>query len=370
MHIRDFLAVKIAQKLEKGEVVESHLHPKDFVNSKGTSLFETYRSLWDSVNEYDMKITVDNTSVKNKFNQFIHFPFKEVANIMSDYVRKLLRFQLRFLFLPYTLRQAEAVSRLKKGYPDTDAYNLIKEIIRLCDTLDGFYTGALVDKLTANDKEALNRYIKSLTEKVYHLPVKVLWVITPRVLHTLTVYEPIVKLQHLDVAKAYLEKYKKEYGFEIRPLEEQIVEDITQLSSMNLIHPDVYLALENALYLLGIYYGPVEASKLFIDNVEYKIKRYLAKAREELGPKLIDEFRNELVAYKQPEVPKPTVEELYQTFLVYLNEYQTYGENLPRLLEAAEELRALPYKDVGHLPGLHAKLLLVENINPFSTLNK
>lgn len=364
------MSAQITRQLRQGELTESHVHPRDYVNSKGVSLFDTYRVLWNAVNEYDMKITVDTTTVANTFRRFIYFPFEEVARVMSDHVRKLLRFQLRFLFLPYTKRQAVAINRLKTQYPKTEQDKLaLNAIFEDCDKLDGFYTQSLIS-LSSADRMVLEKTVTSLNEKVFELNQKQLWIVLPRVTHTLSSTAKYLNESKTEVTLGYLDKYKKEYGYEILAFEDQLIEDITQLSSLNLIHPDVYLALEEALHLLELYYTPIAASKLFIDNVEYKIKRYLAKAREELGIGLIEEFRHPQQLIENQSEEKLTVEKQYKEFLILFNEYQTTGKGLYRLLEATAELKKLPYDEIEHLAGFAQKIAIVESINPFSTLDK
>lgn len=338
---------------------------KDTLNYKGSSLFEAYKALWDAIHDYDTGITPTNKAVEHAFNYLSTFPFDKVCEIMTDYVRKLVKQQLGLTYLPYTKQQQQALSNLLDKYPTTEQekqqiQQLMTVARKLIDVLPELpTTEALVSHTT------ILGYIDQLTEQLYKLEVRFLWIVSESVAYALAKAKTYLGRENVKVETAidYINLYHKRYGKPEKTLEQQLVEDISVLMMYNYPHPQMVLALENAEKVLDLYYTETDASKLFVDDMRYKIKRYIGHATEVLGSHLIQWFRQPPKV--ETEEPETTVEQQYQDFLTKLNHYQMYGDNLQAVLEAAKALKLLPYQQVAQLPNFITNMNIADNLQPF-----
>lgn len=292
-----------------------------------------------------------------------------MVRLFNDHFRKQLRFQLKHLFLSYTNKQWHAIDRLLNNYPGTkEQKESIETVIKITDKLTDLEASGIMDKDRLAIRHQVERLLVELCKRTFEIPKEHLWIVSDKVHHVLYITKGYYPYTETELTLGYLDKYHDVYPSERLPFEQQLVEDVTQLSILSFIHPEAVIALEKALDLFDLYYTEVEVSKLFIDDVVYKIKRYLAKARESLNKGLIDRFRNRQVALELNKVEDTTetVESLYRRFLDALNQYQVSGQGLYELLSLYHELQKRPYKEVMYLPGFSRKMALVSEINPFN----
>lgn len=366
----DFLTKQRIKRRTENGVTESYPVREDVFNYQGGSLFVAYKQLWDAVHDFDLGIAPNNTSVEHAFAGLSTFAIDDIVPLMTDYIRKLLRVQLGVLFLPYTIKQQNAIRRLRYLYPlqEEDKQRILK-LQAYAETLIRAMDVPYTDEEGLQKYRAFEHYITKLVNLLYTVPKDQLWVVYERAQYALWRTREYKKDDNkINTALEYLAKYKKQSTDLVdKTFEAQLVDDITTCLIYSYPHPEMVLALENALNILDLYYTQVEASKLFIYDVRHKIKRYLLNATNTLDPRLIEWFRNgqrhklDEEATKEPE----TIEHLYQVFLETLNHYQVTGKGYQSLVEQAYELKRRPYDDVRNLPSFIENMNIVENINPF-----
>lgn len=337
----------------------------------GVSLFASYKALWETVHEFDHTLSPNTIAIEHALSVLRTFPFDKVTDIMTDHVRKLTARFLGLMYLPYNTKQNHAIQHLMNHYPITDND---KDQITLIQTRSQRLKAFLDEEFKVKDKYPLRKQVKAfvseITDILYDIPVKYLWMIVDDLRHHLVLTKEFLGEDNAVLtALDYLFKYKesiRDKGFET--FEQQLVNDISILLSHKGYHPEIVIAFENALKVLSLYYTPVTASKLFIQDVEYLMKRYIAHAEKSLGERLMRWFREQRwkeTTIDQSEDNVDTVEDvykLYQLFLTTLNHYQQFGSQRKQLFEYATQLKALPYHMVAPLRGFATNMIIVDNI--------
>ena len=334
------------------------------VNYQGVSLLATYAALWKAVHEYDKHVTANNLTIEHYFNQLATFPFQDVVDLFSDYVRKLVRNFLGLMYLPYTQAQSTSIQHLRNSYPIEEED--VKHI-RLIRKYSRSLTEDVKQVITSSEiipNRPLSQHFDTLLKMVYDCPEKYLWIVKPDIETLMGLLERLfVKDNRIETLSKYLKGKFKDLP-QLKDFDGQLVEDITNCLLYTHPHPEMYLALENAKKILSLYYTPVDAAKLFIYNVEYKINRYLDSSYYKLDKYLIDWFRNPLNYQKEKEL---TIEQKYQRFLTVLDQYRSTGFDLKTVLEYGNELRNLPYDQVSELPGFVTNMKYVDQLNRSTT---
>ena len=309
-------------------------------------------------------MTANNLTIEHYFNQLATFPFQDVVDVFSDYVRKLVRNFLGLMYLPYTQTQSTSIQHLRNSYPINEED---VKLIRLIRKYSRSLTEDVKQVITSSEiipNRPLSQHFDTLLKMVYDCPEKNLWVIKPDIEVLMKLLERLfVKDNRIETLSKYLKGKFKDLP-QLKDFDGQLVEDITNCLLYTHPHPEMYIALENAKKILSLYYTPVDAAKLFIYNVEYKINRYLDSSYYKLDKYLIDWFRNPLNYQKEKEL---TIEQKYQRFLTALDQYRSTGFDLKTVLEYGNELRNLPYDQVSELPGFVTNMKYVDQLNRSTT---
>ena len=284
---------------------------------------------------------------------------------MTDYIRKLVKQQLGLMYLPYTKEQQKALHNLLDKYPTTnEAKTLVELVMNHAKVLISVLPENASTEPTVSHTTIL-KHIDGLCSHLYKLPVAHLWIVSESVIYALSKAKLYLGRpnEKVDTAIEYIREYHAKYGKPTKTFEQQLVEDITTLSLYNYPHPEMTIAMENAEKVLDLYYTETEASKLFITDMRYKIKRYLGLAYETLGVELINRFKYPAKKDTQPKAK--TIDEIYQELVMAISQYEKDKDNLQQVLELATLIRSYPYKDVEHLPDIKTYLNMVDNIHPF-----
>ena len=309
-------------------------------------------------------MTANNLTIEHYFNRLATFPFQDVVDVFSDYLRKLVRNFLGLMYLPYTQAQSTSIQHLRNSYPIEEED--VKHI-RLIRKYSRSLTEDVKQVITSSEiipNRPLSQHFNTLLKMVYDCPEKYLWVIKPDIEVLMKLLERLfVKDNRIETLSKYLTGKFKDLP-QLKDFDGQLVEDITNCLLYTYPHPEMYIALENAKKILSLYYTPVDAAKLFIYNVEYKINRYLDSSYYKLDKYLIDWFRNPLNYQKEKEL---TIEQKYQRFLTALDRYRSTGFDLKIVLEYGNELRNLPYDQVSELPGFVTNMKYVDQLNRSTT---
>lgn len=337
----------------------------------GVSLFTSYKTLWETVHTFDHTLTPNTLAIEHALSVLRTFPFDKVTEIMTDHVRKLTARFLGLMYLPYNTKQNNAIQHLLYHYPTTETD---KELITTVQTRSQRLRDFVDAEFKVKDKYPLRKqataFVTELTDVLYDIPAKHLWIVVDELRHHLTLAKEFLGDDNsILTALDYLFKYKESLrDKDFESFEQQLVNDITILLAHKGHHPQIVMALENALNVLSLYYTPVTASKLFIQDVEYQMRRYIAFAEQALGSRLMTWFRNE--TWKQIDTTSEEevidtemeVNTLYQTFLSTLNQYQQFGTHRKELFEYATKLKSLPYNMVSGLRGFATNMIIVDNI--------
>nr|DAS95001.1 MAG TPA: hypothetical protein [Caudoviricetes sp.] len=268
------------------------------------------------------------------------------------------------MYLPYTQAQSTSIQHLRNSYPINEED---VKLIRLIRKYSRSLTEDVKQVITSSEiipNRPLSQHFDTLLKMVYDCPEKHLWVIKPDIEVLMKLLERLfVKDNRIETLSKYLKGKFKDLP-QLKDFDGQLVEDITNCLLYTHPHPEMYIALENAKKILSLYYTPVDAAKLFIYNVEYKINRYLDSSYYKLDKYLIDWFRNLLNYQKEKEL---TIEQKYQRFLTALDRYRSTGFDLKIVLEYGNELRNLPYDQVSELPGFVTNMKYVDQLNRSTT---
>ena len=135
--LNDILKLK-ALSLRDSKNKEQVIVKEDIRGVNGNSLHDHYSKLWTMVNEYNMNIMMDNTSINNAFKEFYNYPFSKIAEILTDEMRENLTRVLGLGFPPYTKRQAISVYNLRNRYPVKEEE--IKAVKNILSLLESRYT--------------------------------------------------------------------------------------------------------------------------------------------------------------------------------------------------------------------------------------
>ena len=347
----------------KGNPIGGTAITKDTLNYKGSSLFAAYKALWDAVHEYDMGIMPNNKRVQHAFDALATFPFEDVVNIMPDYIRKLVRAQLGLNYLPYTVKQLEAIKQLTTKYPTTkEEKTLINNLLTVINKLvDSLPNGKNI--LPSIPHAEVIQLIETLAKLLYTLNIKHLWIVSESALVALEKAKIYLGIPYPPVEAAidYIKRHYALTGKPTKTMEQQLVDDISTLMMYQYPHPEMVLALENAERVLDVYYTETQASKLFVDDMRYRIKRYIGLSTEKLTARLVEWFRNKEHVPKVEE-QKETAAEVYARFLKALQVYQLTAQGIQELLELAAQLKAMPYSEVANLKAFHENIYLVDRI--------
>lgn len=362
LSVADFISKKVVKTVEpeQNKELERITFKNDVFNYQGVSLLATYTSLWKAVNEYDKNVTANNLTVEHYFNEIATFPFKDVADIFTDYLRKLVRNFIGLMYLPYTQAQANSVYNLRNIYPVAENDFKLIELMRKYIRALGEDINKLVSTTELVPNKPFGKYLDNLLNMVYDCPEQYLWVVKPELDTLLKQIEKlIVKDNRIETVKLYLNGKLKESKLN-KDFDGQLVEDITNCLLYTHPHPEMYLALENAKKILSLYYTPVDAAKLFISNVEYKINRYLDLVYNKLDKQLLDWFRS---PHHEKAEEQLTTQEKYKRFLTALDKYRATNTGLKLVLEYGNELRNLPYHEVSELAGFMENMKYVDYLN-------
>lgn len=310
----------------------------DTFGFNGKSLFQSYQRLWKAAHEYEMDVLVDNKAVESAFHEMVYFPFNKVSQVFTDSLRQLVSNALGFRFHAYSHKQAEAIERLRYYYP-TESDNVM--IIKMIQQELYDVNKAIDIARCCNTNE---RKFDKVIEAVYRLPVNYLWIIARSVINTAK------KMKRQTYQISGVVQYLKDhsvYHLDIIPdFEQQLVNDISTICVYSYPHPEHVLAAEKAVKVLTLYYTPVEASKLFVENVMYKLQRYVQINTARLSEKLIEYFRK----YSPNEKQTTTLEERYRLFIQAANEYIRRGMQKQYFMEEFLYFNALPKSISAVLP--------------------
>lgn len=337
---------------------------EDVLNYQGVSLIKTQQALWKALQDVQTHVTNDNSKVRYYFDQLATFPFQKVVDILTDHMRNLIRQVLTLRYFPYTQAQSTGIDHLTHTYPiEKQDYELIKRVKQTIPMImDEILAKQNPDNLTS--KNGLGKKLDVLLKMVYDVPEIYLWTISGELdLFLKKIIPAVEKDNRIDTMYQYLQgksalfKDKKDFN-------SQLVEDITSTMSFLDPHPEVMLALEKGQKVLHLFYTPAAASKLFINDIESKIQRYLDMAKAKLDPRLIAYFRDlhNPTSSEHAQEEKLTVEERYKKFVLALDRYRATGEGLQHVLEMANLLRNLPYHEVSHLPGFTENIRYAMNL--------
>lgn len=334
----------------------------------GVSLFATYREVWQSLLEFDTQLATENHAVVGFLRKLSTFRFKDIVEVMTDYTRKLSAKYAGLFHLPYTTRQLQAIERLTNHYP-TDP-EIKDNITSLISTLEIFRGLVGLIKQESTYKQAVSKALPLL----YKVPSEYLWFIKDSVANRLTEAKDVLG-DDISILTAldYLSKYKQPFETEYDSFEGQLVSDISTLLAYRAPHPEIVIALENALRILNQYYTPTAASRLFIDDVFYKIRLYIDTSLKAIAPEVMEWFRNKGWEDNTSDVSedidinklsKDEIINLYQRFIKALNYYQLYNDKEQKVYELATLLKQLPFDKVSFLfpHGFVENLAIVDNI--------
>lgn len=279
--VNDFLKLK-ALSLRDSKNKEQVIVKEDIKGVNGNSLHDHYSKLWTMVNEYNMNIMMDNTSINNAFKEFYNYPFSKIAEILTDEMRENLTRVLGLGFPPYTKRQAISVYNLRNRYPVKEEE--IKAVKNILSLLESRYTCK-----TNCDKLEL---VKTINKILCVLNQKYLWMVADKVIEYYRALDSIIDHKEIDSALEYLNEYKKTISKdELLDIDAQFVDDVTNLIPFTYPHPEVYFAFVNALKFINLYYGPIKGSKLFSTDVVGIMKRYLLRVEQSPGIDFLSKFR-------------------------------------------------------------------------------
>ena len=279
--INDFLKLKTLS-LRDSKNKEQVIVKEDINGVNGSSLHDHYSKLWTMINEYDMNIMMDNTSINNAFKEFYNYPFSKVAEILTDEMRENLRRVLGLGFSPYTKRQAISVYNLRNRYPVKEEE--IKAVKSILSLLENRYTCK-----TNCDKLEL---VKTINKILCVLNQKYLWMVADKVIEYYSALDSIIDHKEIDSALEYLNEYKKTISENnLLDTDAQFIDDVTNLIPFTYPHPEVYFAFVNALKFINLYYGSIKGSKLFSTDVVGIMKRYLQRVEESPGIDFLNQFR-------------------------------------------------------------------------------
>nr|DAS75684.1 MAG TPA: hypothetical protein [Caudoviricetes sp.] len=337
----------------------------DTTNYQGVSLFETYQELWRAINNREIGVSENGAHIKQYYDLLSTFPFIRVAEILSNEVRRGIKDYLPLLYLPYTMEQAKALNRLRTIYPTTKAEK--QPIIDIINNVTAIET-ALEEYKDLEDKLPLYRplmkYIDVINSLLYQIDNKFLWIVIGRIevcYHYLS--KQIGKHNGVDTAREHIRYVKEKQAERLQSFEKQLVEDVTTCLVFRTAHPDMVLALENAVKVLNLFYTPVEASKLFIDNVAYKLDRYIKESRLALGEPLMKIF-TEGSKYDHEVSTANDAKTIYQKMLDEIKTYQQSKQvsTLQKLLELHHALSEFPFKETQHLAGFTENMWYVSRL--------
>lgn len=329
--------------------VESFIERQDTLNHEGISLFDSYQTLWQAVHENETDILPQKETIENAMRMLATYPFEEVSRVMTDYVRSRSARILGLLFSPYSKKQNEALQRLLHQYPSS------KEDKTLLDDLIGKLNKINTYLEETDDDVALTQFkpmlslIKDTCKLVYSVPVKYLWIIADKTSSTLNrVYTYNGEIPEVKAVMGYLAEYRSN-ATRLKAFELQLIDDISTILVFTYPHPQMVIAIENAINTLSLYYSPIQASTLFIDDTEYKMKRYLEHAKEYLGEQLINRFRH---CQKEDNEKEYTPAEIYQRMVNNLNRYLIDNDKsvIGALALDKTLLEGFPWQHVHQLP--------------------
>lgn len=279
--VNDFLKLKTLS-LRDSKNKEQVIVREDINGVNGSSLHDHYSKLWTMINEYDMNIMMDNTSINNAFKEFYNYPFSKVAEILTDEMRENLRRVLGLGFSPYTKRQAISVYNLRNRYPVKEKE--IKAVKSILSLLENRYTCK-----TNCDKLEL---VKTINKILCVLNQKYLWMVADKVIEYYSALDTIIDHKEIDSALEYLNEYKKTISEDnLLDTDAQFIDDVTNLIPFTYPHPEVYFAFVNALKFINLYYGSIKGSKLFSTDVVGIMKRYLQRVEESPGIDFLNKFK-------------------------------------------------------------------------------
>lgn len=279
--VNDFLKLK-ALSIRNSKNKEQVIVKEDVKGVNGNSLHDHYSKLWTMVNEYNMNIMMDSTSINNAFKEFYNYPFSKIAEILTDEMRENLTRVLGLGFPPYTKRQAISVYNLRNRYPVKE--NDIKMVKGILSLLERRYTCK-----TNCDKLEL---VKTINKLLCVVNQNYLWMVADKVMSYYSALDSDIDHKEIDSALEYLNEYKKSNSkVELLDIDAQFIDDVTNLIPFTYPHPEVYFAFVNALLFINLYYGPIKGAKLFSTDVVGIMKRYLLRVEQSPGIDFLNKFR-------------------------------------------------------------------------------
>lgn len=331
---------------------------KDIYDFRNNSLIETYKQIW--VKSQGLRHgNGDTKDLMLAFDKLKTFPFVSVVNLMSDYMRDLLRNQLGFLGNPYTNQHLEAIDRLLTKYPDnTDTIKQLDNVNTLVDDLYQLLQNELVLVHQVSAK------LVDLIEVIYQIPSQYLWERLPKVYALIDTLMNQVKSSWfndhhaLDALHQYLKLQVEQNTTPSHDMETQYVRDVSLLLQWNYPHPEVILAMEKAFAYMKMKYTQTEINKLFITNVVGKIKTLL-KQGEQIDFMVMNWFKRYRLGEIEVEMESLTeeakAEAVYQRLKEEVVIWQLYGQNKQALSEVLAKVKAIPmgllfrFTDLRHL---------------------
>lgn len=307
------------------------------------------------------------------FNKFATFPFAKVVKMFDDETRALASKYLGITYLPYSEKQLEVINRSMTAYPYTEKVrDEIKSLTSHLKSLERKIALA-INQSQRDYLFADKTFIKEVEEtsiKVYDIPTGYFWMIVSLVEKTYTSMKLCKDAENtVNAVLNYVADYRKNTLANYDDFEQQLVADITTLMIYSYPHPEMVLAVERLKKVLELYYAPTEYSKLFMQDIEAKMKRYIVESRRKLGKELMDIF-------EFPE-PKPVSEGeeyrlLVQRWLNYVMYIRDVTTNTHRVAETKQYLyeettyfRSLPYRVTEELVDFDTIIKLADSLAVF-----
>lgn len=345
----------------------------DTFNYLGESLFSVYKTFWKNLHDVDLNLNDYRDALGMGFNKFSTFPFAKVVKMFDDETRALASKYLGITYLPYSEKQLEVINRSMTAYPYTEkARDEIKTLTTLLKSLETKIATAIHqaqrDYLFA-DKTFISE-VEEASMKVYDIPTTYFWMIVSLVEKTYTSMKLCKDAENMvNAVLQYVSDYRKNTLSNLDDFEQQLVADITTLMIYSYPHPEMVLAVERLKKVLELYYAPTEYSKLFMQDIETKMKRYIVESRRLLGKELMDVF-------EFPE-PKAASEEdtrrvLVERWLHYLTYIRSMVDNPSKVTETKQYLyeettyfRSLPYRVTEDLKDFDKTIKLADSLVVF-----